>query len=53
MEEVFSEAGVEVVSMTAEQAAAWKAIAQETSYKNFANDVPGGQEIIEKALAVE
>ena len=53
MEEVFKEAGVEVVQMNAEQAEAWKAIAQETSYKNFAENVPGGKEIIEKALAVE
>ena len=53
MEEVFREAGVEVVHMSAEQAEAWKAIAQETSYKNFAENVPGGKELIEKALAVE
>ena len=39
--------------MNAEQAAAWKAIAQETSYKNFSENVPGGKELIEKALAVD
>ena len=50
---VFKENGVEVVEMTAEQAAAWKAIAQKTSYKIFAESVPGGKELIEKALAVE
>lgn len=50
---VFKENGVEVVEMTAEQAAAWKAIAQKTSYKIFAENVPGGKELIEKALAVE
>ena len=53
MVDVFSKAGVEVVTMNAEQAAAWKAIAQDTSYKNFAENVPGGAELIEKALAVE
>ncbi len=53
MVDVFSKAGVEVVTMNAEQAAAWKAIAQETSYKNFSENVPGGAELIEKALAVE
>ncbi len=46
-------AGVEVVKMSAEDAAAWRAIAQETSYKIFSEEVPGGKELIEKALAVE
>jgi len=53
MEEVFRQAGVEVVTMSEEQANAWIAIAKETSYKNFAENVPGGAEIIEKALAVK
>ena len=53
MVDVYKKAGVEVVSMTGEQAAAWKAIADKTSYKNFAEKVPGGKELIEKALAVE
>jgi TRAP-type C4-dicarboxylate transport system substrate-binding protein len=53
MVKVYKEAGVEVVTMNAEQAAAWKAIAQETSYKNFSEKVPGGKELIEKALAVD
>jgi len=51
--DVFKKAGVEVVKMSAEDAAAWRAIAQETSYKIFAEEVPGGKELIEKALAVE
>ena len=50
---VFAEAGVEVVRMTLEQNEAWRAIAAETSYKVFAEEVPGGAELIEKALAVE
>jgi TRAP-type C4-dicarboxylate transport system substrate-binding protein len=53
MVDVFKNAGVEVVKMSAEDAAAWRAIAQETSYKIFAEEVPGGKELIEKALAVE
>ena len=53
MVDVFKKAGVEVVTMDAAQAQAWKDIAQETSYKNFAENVPGGKELIEKALAVE
>lgn len=51
--DTFKEAGVEVVTMSAEQADAWRAIANETSYKTFAEKVPGGQALIEKALAVE
>jgi len=51
--EVFKKAGVEVVKMSAEDAAAWRAIAQDTSYKVFSEEVPGGKELIEKALAVE
>lgn len=53
MVDTFKQAGVEVVTMTGEQAAAWIKIAKETSYKNFAEKVPGGAELIEKALAVE
>jgi TRAP-type transport system periplasmic protein len=52
-EEVFRAAGVEVVRMTAEQADAWRAIAAETSYRTFAERVPGGQALIDAALAVE
>ncbi|MCP5428092.1 MAG: TRAP transporter substrate-binding protein DctP [Chromatiaceae bacterium] len=53
MVEIFTKAGVEVVTMNAEQAQAWKDIAQQTSYKVFAEKVPGGKELIDKALAVE
>ncbi|MBL4615091.1 MAG: TRAP transporter substrate-binding protein DctP [Magnetovibrio sp.] len=45
--------GVKVVSMNAEQAAAWLDIAKKTSYKIFADKVPGGKELIEKALSVK
>ncbi len=51
--EAYKQAGVEVVTMSAEQAAAWRDIANETSYKTFAEKVPGGKELIEKALAVD
>ncbi len=51
--EAYTKAGVKVVAMTPEDTAAWRAIAQETSYKEFAERVPGGKELIEKALAVE
>jgi TRAP-type transport system periplasmic protein len=53
MEELFSDAGVEVVHMSREQAEAWRNIALETSYKVFAEEVPSGAGLIEKALAVE
>jgi len=51
--EVYKKNGVEVVEMSKSQAEAWKAIAQETSYKIFSEKVPGGKELIEKALAVD
>ena len=51
--EVYKKNGVEVVEMSESQAEAWKAIAQDTSYKIFAEKVPGGKELIKKALAVD
>lgn len=53
MEEAFRAAEVEVVRMSAEQAQAWKDIAAATSYRIFAEEVPGGEELIKKALAVD
>ena len=32
---------------------AWLAIAKKSSYKNFAEKVPGGQKLIDQALAVK
>ena len=51
--EAYRKNGVEVVSMTKEQHAAWLEVAQQSSYKNFSEKVPGGKELIEKALAVD
>ena len=51
--EKYMEAGVEVVEMSPEDYDAWLAIAKETAYKNFAEKVPGGADLIEMALAVE
>jgi TRAP-type transport system periplasmic protein len=51
--EAFTRAGVEVVEMTPEQVAKWREVAEQTSFKTFAEQVPGGKELIEKALAVE
>lgn len=53
MIEEFEKAGVEVAEMSLEDYEAWLAIAKETSYKTFAEEVDGGQELIDQALAVE
>lgn len=53
MIDVFKQAGVEVVEMSKADYDAWLAVAKESSYKTFANEVPGGKELIEKALAVQ
>ncbi len=53
MIDTFRGAGVEVVEMSKQDFDAWLAIAKETSYKEFAGKVPGGKELIEKALAVQ
>ncbi len=51
--QVFSDAGVEIATMTQEDFDAWREIAKETSYKNFVENVPNGQELLDMALAVE
>jgi TRAP-type C4-dicarboxylate transport system substrate-binding protein len=51
--DVFKKAGVQVVSMNAEQFAAWKKLAEKTAYKNFADKVPGGKQLLDKASAVQ
>ncbi|MEM9430308.1 MAG: TRAP transporter substrate-binding protein DctP, partial [Pseudomonadota bacterium] len=50
---VFEEAGVEIAEMTAEEFAEWRALAQETSYKAFIEETPGGQALLDLALSVE
>jgi TRAP-type C4-dicarboxylate transport system substrate-binding protein len=50
---VFEEAGVEIAYMTQEEFDEWRAIAQETSYKAFVDEVSDGQELLDMALAVE
>ena len=51
--ETFKANKVEVVTMNEADFDAWRAVAQKTSYKNFAEKVPGGKELIEKALSVK
>ncbi|HYD77584.1 TRAP transporter substrate-binding protein DctP [Ramlibacter sp.] len=53
MVETFKKNKVEVVTLTDAEADAWRAVAQKTSYKEFADQVPGGKELIEKALSVK
>jgi TRAP-type transport system periplasmic protein len=49
----FKKANVEVVTLSDAEAQAWRDVAQKTSYKQFADKVPGGKELIEKALSVK
>jgi TRAP-type C4-dicarboxylate transport system substrate-binding protein len=51
--EVFRKAGVEIATMTPKYFAEWRELAKKTSYKNFVDNVPGGQELLDLALAVE
>jgi len=51
--DVFEKAGVEIAQMSSEDFDAWRALAQETSYKAFVEDVPDGQELLDMALAVK
>jgi len=51
--EAFEKAGVEVASMDQDQFNTWLDLAKDSSYKIFAEEVPGGDQLIEKALAVD
>lgn len=50
---VFEKAGVEIAKMSTADFEAWRAIAQETSYAKFVENVSGGQELLDMALAVK
>ncbi|PVA11579.1 ABC transporter substrate-binding protein [Pelagivirga sediminicola] len=51
--QVFKDAGVEIATMTQEDFDAWREIAKATSYKNFVENVPDGQKLLDMALSVE
>lgn len=51
--DTFAENGVEIAQMSIEEFEAWRALAQETSYKAFIEEAPGGQELLDLALSVE
>lgn len=53
MVETFKGANVEVVQMSKADFDAWLSVAKESSYKKFAEEVPGGDKLIEEALAVQ
>ena len=53
MVDAFKKANVQVVTLSDTEAAAWRAVAEKTSYKAFADKVPGGKALIEKALSVK
>jgi len=53
MIEIYKKANVEVVEMSKADFDAWLKLAKESSYKKFAEAVPGGADIIEHALAVK
>ncbi|WP_435311018.1 TRAP transporter substrate-binding protein DctP [Primorskyibacter sedentarius] len=50
---VFADNGVEIAQMNAEEFEAWRALAQETSYKAFVEETPGGQDLLDLALSVD
>lgn len=51
--EPFEKAGVEIARMTADDFAAWRKLAEETSYKAFLADLPDGQKLLDLASEVE
>ena len=51
--EIFRNAGVEIVEMSEEDFEAWRALAEESSYTEFLNQVPNGQELLDMAFAVD
>lgn len=51
--EVFEKAGVKIATMTEDDIEAWKAVAQESSFRKFAEEVPDGQRWLDLATSVE
>ena len=52
-EEAYKAAGVKLVYMNEKDHAAWVEIAKKSSHKAFADKVPGGDKLMEMALAVK
>lgn len=53
MVETFTKAGVEVVKLSKEDHDAWMQVARDSAYKHFSENVKGGKELLDKALAVQ
>ncbi|MGZ5036032.1 MAG: TRAP transporter substrate-binding protein DctP [Usitatibacter sp.] len=53
MVKAFKEHKVEVVTLTAAEYDAWLKVARESSYAEFAKEVPDGKKLIDEALAVK
>jgi TRAP-type transport system periplasmic protein len=53
MVKTFKEHKVEVVTLTAAEYDAWIKVAQQSSYAEFAKDVPDGKKLIDAALSVK
>jgi TRAP-type C4-dicarboxylate transport system substrate-binding protein len=53
MIKTFKDHNVEVATMTPEEYQAWIAVAQKSSYADFAKEVPDGKKLIDEALAVK
>jgi TRAP-type C4-dicarboxylate transport system substrate-binding protein len=53
MVDAFKKNNVEVVTMSPAEYDAWLKVAQESSYKQFASEVPDGKKLIDAALAVK
>jgi TRAP-type C4-dicarboxylate transport system substrate-binding protein len=51
--ETYRQHGVEIAEMSKADFDAWLALAKDSAYRRFADDVPGGAALIEEALAVE
>ena len=53
MVDVFKKNNVEVITLTPDEYDAWLKVAQDSSYKEFATEVPDGKKLIDAALAVK
>ncbi len=53
MVKAFKEHKVEVVTLSAAEYEAWVKVAQQSSYVEFAKEVPDGKQMIDAALAVK
>jgi TRAP-type C4-dicarboxylate transport system substrate-binding protein len=53
MADVFKKNNVEVVTLTPAEYDSWVKVAQESSYAEFAKEVPDGKKLIDEALSVK